>query len=160
MRITRRTWIGVATHFGAAAAGAALVAVVGANYWRDSVAGLMAMTDLTVAGHYGSLLDMERETGDDREYERALRQYLVVLDNLLDPSRHSSVESTLALEKTVALARLGLLVESHARTNEANELFTAAVAQCQTFRKGDCSANSVRDWAAYFERRNRPNGGK
>ena len=160
MRMTRRTWIGVATHFGAAAAGAALVVVVGTSYWRDSTAGFMAMTDLTVAGHYGSLLDMERETGDDREYERALRHYLIVLDNLLDPSRNSSVESTLALERTVALARLGLLVESHARASEAGELFNAAVAQCQRFRKGDCSEKSVREWAAYFERRNRPNGGK
>ena len=72
---------------------------------------IMSMSDLMVSGYYASLVDMQRDPAKPANYEQALRDYLVVLDQLLARHPRSEVYSTLAFDKTITLARLASLTE-------------------------------------------------
>jgi hypothetical protein len=156
MRITKRHLNLIASHIAAAVVGAAIASGVFSYYWKDSVRGFIALSDLSVSGYYASLLDMQRDSANGSDYEQALRDYLKVLDNLLARNTKSEVYSTLAFDKTLTMARLALLREQHDGPAAAKDLFAAAVAQCESFRRGgDCAENSIREWVAYLDR-NRP----
>ena len=152
MRITKRHVNLLGSHIAAALVGAAIASGVYSYYWKDSLRGFMAMSDLMVSGYYASLLDMQRDSAKGADYERALRDYLRALDNLLAREPRSEVYSTLAFDKTITIARLALFTEQRDGPAKAVELFADAVAQCQTFRTGDCSEKSIREWATYLDR--------
>jgi hypothetical protein len=98
---------------------------------------------------------MQRHSPDAADRERAFREYLSVLDNLLAREPKSEVYSTLAFDKTITLARLAQLMEQRDTTKGA-ELFAASVAQCKSIRTGDCSEASIREWVAYLDRDRQP----
>jgi hypothetical protein len=154
--MTKRKLTLLGSHLATALIGAAMAASVLLYHWKDSLRGAVAMTDLTVSGYYGSLLEMRRDSASDVEYEIAIREYLNVLEKLLAREPKSEVYSTLAFDKTVTLARLALVQEARGLEAGSKELFAAAVAQCQSFRKGDCSETSIRGWAAYLDKRVAP----
>ena len=155
MKMTKRAMRLLGSHLAAALAGAAIAAAVFSYYWKDSLRGFMILSDLTVSGYYGSLLNMRRDSASDAEYDQAIREYLVVLDKLLAREPRSEVYTTLAFDKTITLARLALISERRG-LDEAKGQFAAAVAQCKSFRAGDCSEESIRQWAAYLDKRVAP----
>jgi hypothetical protein len=154
--VDKRNLALLSSHLVAAIVGAAIAISIISYYWQESLRGAVAMSDLTVSGYYGSLLDMRRDSATDVEYDQAIREYLKVLDKLLAREPKSEVYTTLAFDKTITLARLALITETRGLEPNAKELFAAAVAQCKSFRTGDCSEASIRGWAAYLDKRVAP----
>ena len=64
------------THIAAAFVRAVIAACAISFYFKDALRGFKSMGDLNVSRYYGSLLDMQRDSATDVEYEQALRDYL------------------------------------------------------------------------------------
>ena len=149
--MTRSQRIGllVSTHALAIAVGAC---VAYEYFLRDGVRGMTSLGELSVSSLQEMYVDLQRDVGTDQEYEDALRQYLSVLDRLRAANPDTPDATGLRLSKTVTLGRLALVAEKRHANAEAAQFMDAAVRECTTFRKGDCSAEKIREWAVYFDK--------
>jgi hypothetical protein len=158
--IAKRSVVSVGTHLLAALVGAAITAIAFSYYWKDALRGFMSMSDLVVSAFYGSTVDARRDAGGDSEYDKALRDYLTVLDSLLAREPKSENYSILQFDKTIALGRLALLTEKRGGEADSRRLFAEAAVHCRTYRAGDCSEDSIRKWVVFLETRATMSPGK
>ena len=157
MQVHRRTLLLVATHAIAIGIGA-----FAAYYMlmRDAVRGMHALGDLSVASMQEMLVNFQRDSGTDAEYELALRENLSVLERLQKSNPSSEDRSSLTLSKMAVLGRLALLTERRGATIETTQLLEAAEKECAHWRTSQCSQQKVRELALYFDKGRTAKGAK
>ena len=111
---------------------------------RHDSAKLVPLMDYGVALYAGVRTSGERLYGTEGTYEDALRQYVLLLDNLEARNRSDSARRIYAGEKALALVRLADLAESHGESAESTRLTSDAVAACATRGLPYCSSSELR----------------
>ena len=157
MQLSRRTLLLVATHTFAIGLGAF------AAYYllmRNAVQGMHALRELSVASMQETLVNFQRDSGTDAEYEMALREYLSVLDRLQVANPNNEDRSSLTLSKMAVLGRLALLTEKRGAAAETTQLLEAAEKECAHWRNSQCSQQKVRELALYFDKGRSAQGAK
>ena len=157
MQLSRRTLQLIATHAIAIALGAFAAYYL---YMRDAVRGMHALGDLSVASMQEMLVNFQRDSGTDAEYEAALREYLSVLDRLQAANPNSEDRSSLTLSKMAVLGRIALLTEKRGATSETAQLLETAEKECAHWRNSQCSQQKVRELALYFDKGRSAQGAK
>ena len=149
MTRSRRIVILVLSHLAAVAIGAFAAYEF---FMRDAIRGMTALGDLSVASMQQTLVDLQRDTGTDQEYETALKNYLSTLDPLRAAHPNAPDDGDLGLWKSRVLARLALVAEKRGATAESAQLMADAVRECAASVKANCSEQKVREVALYFDK--------
>jgi hypothetical protein len=149
MNRPRRVAILVLSHLAAVAVGAFAAYEF---FMRDAIRGMTALGDFSVMSMQETLVDLQRVTGTDAEYEAALNNYLSTLDRLLAAHPNAPDNGELGLWKSRALARLALVAAKRGATAESAQLMADAVRECIAYGKTDCSEQKVREVALYFDK--------
>lgn len=142
----KNAWL-FGTHLVAALVGAGLASAYCVAHWNEAVRGATLKNDVAVSAHYGALVETSRDRGNDGEYDRALRDYVKVLDVVLNREPRSDIYNAIAFDKAVALTRLALLDEKRGENVHAVEHLKEATLACETTGRNDCTAENLRDWA-------------
>src|SRR5262249_24294014 len=114
---------------------------------RDGVRGMTALGDLSVDAMQDTLVDLQRTTGTDQEYEAALKDYLSILDRLRAAHPDSPDNVHLRGSKSRVLARLALVAEKRGARDESAQYMQAAIRECQAVGRGDCSEQKLHEVA-------------
>lgn len=142
----KNAWL-LGTHLVAALVGAGIASAYCVSHWNDAVRGATLKNDVAVSAHYGAVVEASRDAGNDGQYDRALRDYVKVLDMMLSREPRSDVYNAIGFDKAVALARLALLDEKRGENVHAVEHLKEATLACETVGRNDCTAENLRDWA-------------
>ena len=149
MQISRHMLLLVTTHALAIALGAFATYYL---FTRDAMRGMYALGDLSVASMQETLVNFQRDSGTDIEYEAALREYLSVLNRLQASNPYSEDRSSLTLSKMIVLGRIALLAEKRGAPAEAAELMNAAEKECAYWHNSQCTQQKIRELAVYFDK--------
>ena len=121
-------------------------------FMRDAIRGMTALGDFSVTSLEETLVDLQRVTGTDEEYEAALKHHLSTLDRLLAAHPNDPDNRELMLWKSRVLARLALVAEKRGAKAESAQLMADAVRECTASGGTNCSERKVREIAVYFDR--------
>ena len=99
-----------------------------------------------------SLVNLRRDTGTAQEYEGALKEYLVVLDQLQAANPDGPNTIVFRRSKSIALGRLALLVERRGANADAALYMEAAIRECLAVRTSGCLVEDVRKLSAYADK--------
>lgn len=136
------------THGVAALVGAGVAATFALSSWRHAVDGAAYRSDAAISAHYSAMVDVAQERGDTGEYERALQNYVKVLDSILARDPRSSLYTALALDQAVALTRLAQFERKRGDVAAATEHMNKAGTVCQASGSAYCTPENLREWAA------------
>jgi uncharacterized caspase-like protein len=89
----------------------------------------------------------ERLYGTDAIYEKSLRVYVALLDDLSARDASESTRQTYASDKALSLIRLADLAEKRGSSAEATRLTSDALAVCSTSGLSYCSSAELRQRA-------------
>jgi len=149
MQKPRRVLVLLATHMLAIALGAF------ATYYffmQDAIRGMYALGDLSVSSMQEMLVNFQRDSGTDSEYEASLREYLSVLDRLQAANPNSEDRNSHTISKMTVLGRLALMAEKRGAHAEAEQLIATAEKECSHWNNSQCSKQKVRELALYFDK--------
>ena len=143
----QRVLVLIASH-----AAAALVGAFGAYYLlvQDAVGGMRWLGSLSVLSMQELMVNTLRLTATDSEHEKALRDYLVVLDRMEQANESAQARSSRNFSRISVLARLALLSETKPDPSEATNLWMAAEQACLTAGWSQCSRHQLREVALYL----------
>jgi hypothetical protein len=127
---------------------------------RDAVRGMTILGELSVSSMQESLVNLQRDTGTDQEYEQALRDYLSVLQRLDAANPDAQDAEFRRMSKIIVLGRLALVVEKRGAAEEAAQFVDAAERECKVSSRADCSPKKLRELALYFDRVRTTQGAK
>src|SRR6266496_3835726 len=125
MRLSKRSiWLIVTV------ATAAIVVAYAAHelFWRNTHAN--STNELGITLTQESLVNLRRDTGTAQEYEAALKEYLIVLDQLQSANPNSPNTIVFRRSKSIVLGRLAMLVEKRGANADAARYMDAAVREC------------------------------
>jgi hypothetical protein len=149
MSPTKRIALLVATHLAAVAIGGF---VTFEFFMRDAIKGMTSLGEISVGSLQEQLVNLQRDTGTDQEYEQALRNYLSVLQRLDATNPDPEEAKFRRTSKTIVLGRLALITEKRGASAEAAQFMAAAERECKFTARAECSPEKVRELAMYFDK--------
>ena len=149
--MTRRQHIAllIATHVLAVTVGAAAIYFL---LMRDAARGMFALGEISVAAMHEMHVSMARDLGSDEEYEKALRDYLSIMDRLDAASVSPEDRSSMLVSRMSTYGRLALMAERRGANAEAAELMKSAAVACGGAELPRCSPEKIREIAVYFDK--------
>ena len=114
---------------------------------RYGAARTVPLNDVGTAMYSGMTTAAERLYGTDATYERSLRGYVALLDNLSARDASESIRQTYAADKVLSLIRLADLVEKRGSSAESTRLTSDALAVCSANGLPYCSSAELRQRA-------------